>query len=133
MARAIDMIPLNIQHSTFNIPRHLLTHSPRGNPKCESSHTFSPRRYVAFTTPCSVSPAYGVTAWRCSMILCVTRNVASGSKTMMSVGLHCRLAGRPGKLAGLERFLKHALGHQDVWFCRRIEIARHWRATHPHV
>lgn len=52
---------------------------------------------------------------------------------MMSVGLHCRLAGRPGKLAGLERFLKHALGHQDVWFCRRIEIARHWRATYPHV
>ena len=52
---------------------------------------------------------------------------------MMSVGLHCRLAGRPGKLAGFERFLKHALGHQDVWFCRRIEIARHWRAAHPHV
>lgn len=52
---------------------------------------------------------------------------------MMSVGLHCRLAGRPGKLAGLERFLKHALGHQGVWFCRRIEIARHWRAVHPHV
>lgn len=51
---------------------------------------------------------------------------------MMSVGLHCRLAGRPGKLAGLERFLKHALGHQDVWFCRRIEIARHWRERHPH-
>jgi peptidoglycan/xylan/chitin deacetylase (PgdA/CDA1 family) len=51
---------------------------------------------------------------------------------MMSVGLHCRLAGRPGKLAGLERFLRHALGHQDVWFCRRIEIARHWRAAHPH-
>ena len=50
---------------------------------------------------------------------------------MMSVGLHCRLAGRPGKLAGLERFLRHALGHQDVWFCRRIEIARHWRAVHP--
>lgn len=52
---------------------------------------------------------------------------------MMSVGLHCRLAGRPGKLAGLERFLRHALGHQDVWFCRRIEIARHWRAEHPHA
>jgi peptidoglycan/xylan/chitin deacetylase (PgdA/CDA1 family) len=50
---------------------------------------------------------------------------------MMSVGLHCRLGGRPGKLAGLERFLQHALAHQDVWFCRRIEIARHWRATHP--
>jgi putative urate catabolism protein len=50
---------------------------------------------------------------------------------MMSIGLHCRLAGRPGKMAGLERFLRHALGHHDVWFCRRIEIARHWRATHP--
>jgi len=52
---------------------------------------------------------------------------------MMSIGLHCRLAGRPGKMAGLERFLRHALGHQDVWFCRRIDIARHWRATHPHA
>ena len=50
---------------------------------------------------------------------------------MMSVGLHCRLAGRPGKMAGIERFLRHAAAHQDVWFCRRIEIARHWRATHP--
>ena len=50
---------------------------------------------------------------------------------MMSVGLHCRLAGRPGKLAGLERFLQHALAHQDVWVCRRIEIARHWREKHP--
>lgn len=52
---------------------------------------------------------------------------------MMSVGLHCRLAGRPGKMAGLERFLRYALGHQDVWFCRRIDIARHWRAAHPHA
>ncbi len=55
------------------------------------------------------------------------------SPKMMSIGLHCRLAGRPGKLAGLERFIKHALGHQDVWFCRRIDIARHWRTTHPAV
>ncbi|HEX2816189.1 MAG TPA: allantoinase PuuE [Phenylobacterium sp.] len=52
---------------------------------------------------------------------------------MLSVGLHCRLAGRPGKMAGLERFLKYAQGHKDVWFCRRIEIARHWRARHPHA
>jgi putative urate catabolism protein len=52
---------------------------------------------------------------------------------MMSVGLHCRLAGRPGKIAGLERFLRYALGHQDVWFARRVEIARHWRARHPHA
>jgi allantoinase len=52
---------------------------------------------------------------------------------MLSIGLHCRLAGRPGKMAGLERFLKHALAHQDVWFCRRVDIARHWRARHPHA
>jgi len=52
---------------------------------------------------------------------------------MMSIGLHCRLAGRPGKMAGLERFIRYALGHDGVWFCRRIDIARHWRARHPHV
>jgi putative urate catabolism protein len=55
------------------------------------------------------------------------------SPKMLSIGLHCRLAGRPGKLAGLERFLKHALGHKDVWFCRRVEIARHWRERHPYA
>ena len=52
---------------------------------------------------------------------------------MLSIGLHCRLAGRPGKMAGLERFLKHALSHKDVWFCRRVDIARHWRERHPHA
>ena len=52
---------------------------------------------------------------------------------MMSVGLHCRIAGRPGKMAGLERFIRYAQSHPDVWFCRRIDIARHWRARHPHV
>lgn len=51
---------------------------------------------------------------------------------MLSVGLHCRLAGRPGRLAGLDRFLTYATGHSKVWFCRRIEIARHWRSVHPH-
>jgi putative urate catabolism protein len=52
---------------------------------------------------------------------------------MMSVGLHCRIAGRPGKMAGLERFIRYALDHKDVWFCRRVEIARHWRARHPYA
>lgn len=50
---------------------------------------------------------------------------------MMSVGLHCRLAGRPGRLAGLERFIKHVKSHDKVWLCRRIDIARHWIAHHP--
>jgi len=50
---------------------------------------------------------------------------------MMSVGLHCRLAGRPGRLAALERFLDHVQSHDRVWICRRDAIARHWQATHP--
>jgi putative urate catabolism protein len=50
---------------------------------------------------------------------------------MMSVGLHCRLAGRPGRTAALERFLDYALAHEGVWMPRRIDIARHWKSVHP--
>lgn len=56
----------------------------------------------------------------------------AGRAKMFSVGLHNRLIGRPGKMAGLRRFLDYALGHEGVWFARRIDIARHWAATHPH-
>jgi len=55
----------------------------------------------------------------------------AGAPKMLSVGLHCRLAGRPGRTAALARFLDHAQAHEGVWFARRIEIARHWAATHP--
>jgi OHCU decarboxylase len=55
-----------------------------------------------------------------------------GRAKMFSIGLHCRLIGRPGKIAGLIRFLDYAQRHQDIWFARRIDIARHWAATHPH-
>jgi allantoinase len=54
---------------------------------------------------------------------------------MLSVGLHCRLAGRPGRSAALERFLDHIGRHDDIWICRRVDIARHWIANHlpePH-
>jgi len=50
---------------------------------------------------------------------------------MLSIGLHCRLAGRPGRTAALERFLDYVQGHERVWVCRRIDIARHWLATRP--
>ena len=50
---------------------------------------------------------------------------------MMSVGLHTRLAGRPGRAAALARFLDYVLDHKRVWVCRRIDIARHWIAEHP--
>ncbi|MFN3147271.1 MAG: allantoinase PuuE [Paracoccaceae bacterium] len=55
----------------------------------------------------------------------------AGAPKMMSVGLHCRLIGRPGKIAGLRRFIEHIQRHDGVWCPRRIDIARHWAATHP--
>ncbi len=50
---------------------------------------------------------------------------------MMSIGMHCRLLGRPGRIGSLRRFLDHVQAHERVWVCRRIDIARHWKATHP--
>jgi putative urate catabolism protein len=51
---------------------------------------------------------------------------------MMSVGMHGRLLGRPGRIASLQRFLDHVGEHEDVWVCRRIDIARHWMTQHPY-
>ncbi|MEX2122886.1 MAG: allantoinase PuuE [Woeseia sp.] len=53
------------------------------------------------------------------------------SPKMMSVGLHCRLAGRPGRTSALRKFLQYVVQHDDVWVARRIDIARHWRERHP--
>jgi putative urate catabolism protein len=53
------------------------------------------------------------------------------SPKMMSVGLHCRLAGRPGRMQAVERFLRYAKRKPKVWFARRIDIARHWLKHHP--
>lgn len=55
-----------------------------------------------------------------------------GTPKMFSIGLHCRLIGRPGKIAGLRRFLEYAQGRPDVWFARRIDIAQHWVKNNPH-
>ncbi len=56
----------------------------------------------------------------------------AGAPKMMSVGLHCRLVGRPGRARALQRFLAHVAQYRDeVWVCRRADIARHWWATHP--
>ena len=51
---------------------------------------------------------------------------------MLSIGLHCRLVGRPGRFAALQRFLDHVERHDGVWICRRVDIARHWIARHPY-
>ena len=51
--------------------------------------------------------------------------------SMLSIGLHCRILGRPGRMRALQRFLDHIGRHDRVWVCRRIDIARHWQQAHP--
>ncbi|KPC51727.1 allantoinase PuuE [Amantichitinum ursilacus] len=55
------------------------------------------------------------------------------SPKMLSIGMHCRLLGRPGRMRALQRFLDHIELHDRVWVCRRVDIARHWREVHPFV
>lgn len=55
----------------------------------------------------------------------------NGSPKMMSIGLHCRLAGRPGRAAALQRFIGHLKRHKNIWIARRVDIARHWHAQFP--
>jgi OHCU decarboxylase len=55
-----------------------------------------------------------------------------GRPAMMSIGLHCRLVGRPGRAAALRRFIDYVKSHEHVWLARRVDIARHWREMHPY-
>jgi putative urate catabolism protein len=52
---------------------------------------------------------------------------------MMSIGMHCRLLGKPGRFGALQKFLDHVQRHEQVWICRRIDLARHWKKVHPFV
>jgi len=54
------------------------------------------------------------------------------SPKMMSVGMHCRLLGRPGRIVALQKFMDHIERHDRVWVCRRIDVAQHWRQVHPY-
>ena len=56
----------------------------------------------------------------------------AGRPRMMSIGLHCRLIGRPGRAAALQRFIDYVKGHDKVWLARRVDIADHWREKHPY-
>lgn len=60
------------------------------------------------------------------------REGEEGQPKMMSIGLHCRLIGRPGRIEALREFLEFAQGHDDVWFATREQIADHWVKVHPH-
>ena len=57
----------------------------------------------------------------------------NGSPKMMTVGLHCRLIGRPGRIRSLARFIDYVHSHEKVWIPTRIDIARHWNTTHPYI
>ncbi len=54
------------------------------------------------------------------------------SPKMMSVGMHCRLLGRPGRIVALQKFMNHIERHDRVWVCRRIDVAQHWQRVHPY-
>lgn len=56
----------------------------------------------------------------------------AGRPKMMTIGLHCRLIGRPGRVAALQRFVDYVKSHEKVWLPRRIDIARHWQEHHPY-
>ncbi len=61
------------------------------------------------------------------------RRGEQGHARMLSIGLHSRIIGRPGRLSALERLLDHIQAHTGVWFCTREALALHWRAQHPEV
>jgi len=60
-------------------------------------------------------------------------NEGNTKPKMMSVGLHCRLIGRPGRIQSLRKFLDYVLKHENVWFCKRIDIAKHWIKNHSNI
>jgi OHCU decarboxylase len=64
---------------------------------------------------------------------CLYAEGVAGAPKMMSIGLHCRLAGRPGRALGLKRAIDHMAGHDGVWFATRLQIAEHWARVHPPV
>jgi OHCU decarboxylase len=63
---------------------------------------------------------------------CLYAEGAAGSPKMMSIGLHCRLIGQPGRFMALKRFIDYIQGHEKVWIAKRIDIARHWASEHPY-
>jgi allantoinase len=63
---------------------------------------------------------------------CLRAEGIDGCAKMMSVGMHCRIIGRPGRTGALRKFLEYVASFDDVWVCTRREIAEHWRSEHPY-
>lgn len=64
-------------------------------------------------------------------VIVVGQSAVAGSPKLLSIGLHDRLIGRPGRAGGLIKLLQHMKGFDGIWFCRCIDIAQHWRAHFP--
>jgi chitin deacetylase len=86
---------------------------------------------MRFATPQGFNAGPQFEAYLRDTFDCLYAEGVAGAPRMMSIGLHCRLAGRPGRALALQRFLDHACGHSGVWFATRLEIARHWAREHP--
>ena len=86
---------------------------------------------MRFTTPQGFSTGEDFFHYLRDTFDCLYEEGRRGSPKMMSVGLHCRIAGRPGRAAGLARFIGHVQSHEKVWITRRIDIARHWHSNFP--
>ena len=83
---------------------------------------------MRFATPQGFNSGEQFFAYLKDSFDCLYEEGRRGSPKMMSVGLHCRLAGRPGRAQALARFVDYVLGHDHIWVPRRIDIARHWHA-----
>ncbi|SHJ13500.1 OHCU decarboxylase [Palleronia salina] len=88
---------------------------------------------MRFATPQGFNSGDQFEAYLRDSFDCLYAEGESGAPKMMSVGLHCRLIGRPGRVMALKRFLEHAQAHDGVWFATRQQIAEHWAKTHPHT
>lgn len=86
---------------------------------------------MRFATPQGFNSGEQFFAYLKDSFDCLYAEGQAGHPKMMSIGLHCRLIGRPGRIRALERFMDHVQNHEDVWFARRIDIAQHWLHHHP--
>lgn len=88
---------------------------------------------MRFATPQGFNSGDQFYTYLCDTFDALYAEGVEGAAKMMSIGLHCRLIGRPGRVQALARFLEYIKGFEGVWTPRRIEIAEHWRAHHPPV
>jgi len=86
---------------------------------------------MRFATPQGFNSGYQFEAYLKDSFDVLYEEGVAGAPKMLSIGLHCRLVGRPGRAAALKRALDYMRAHDGVWFATRLEIAEHWAATHP--